>query len=97
MADTMLRYIVADEPNSDDEPGWSILVESAEREPLWVATVDTEEWAENLVQALQDGRTKVLDCGCVPHVTRMRGMWGFYCETEDQGYCNFECPHEDEE
>jgi hypothetical protein len=38
-----------------------------------------------------------LPCGCVPHHTYMRGMWGFYCETEDQGYCNFECPHEDEE
>jgi len=38
-----------------------------------------------------------LDCGCIPHVTRIRGMWGFYCETEDQGYCNFECPHQDED
>lgn len=38
-----------------------------------------------------------LPCGCVPHVTRMRGIWGFYCQTEDQGYCNFECPHENEE
>lgn len=37
------------------------------------------------------------DCGCIPHNTYMRGMWGFYCETEDQGYCNFECPHDEEE
>ncbi|MFC3504484.1 hypothetical protein ACFOOK_26430 [Micromonospora krabiensis] len=38
-----------------------------------------------------------LPCGCVPHSTRMRGVWGFYCDTEQQGYCNFECPHEDED
>lgn len=36
------------------------------------------------------------DCGCFPHVTYMTGF-GFHCETEDQGYCNFECPHIEEE
>lgn len=35
-------------------------------------------------------------CGCFPHVTYMTGF-GFHCETEDQGYCNFECPHEEDE
>lgn len=35
----------------------------------------------------------MLPCGCIPHETRMRGMWGFYCDTEEQPYCNFECPH----
>lgn len=38
-----------------------------------------------------------LECGCIPHATTMRGMWGFYCDTEDQGYCNFECPHDCDE
>ena len=37
-----------------------------------------------------------LECGCRPHVTEMTA-WGFHCVTEDQGYCNFECPHDDEE
>lgn len=37
------------------------------------------------------------DCGCIPHHTYMRGMWGFFCETEDQPYCNFECPHDEED
>ena len=31
-----------------------------------------------------------LPCGCRPHVTRTTGL-GFRCDTEDQGYCNFEC------
>ena len=37
-----------------------------------------------------------LPCGCFPHVTRMT-EWGFHCATENQGYCNFECPHEEDE
>lgn len=37
-----------------------------------------------------------LPCGCRPHYTRMT-QWGFRCDTEDQGYCNFECPHEEED
>lgn len=37
-----------------------------------------------------------MDCGCIPHLTYMT-EWGFHCETENQGYCNFECPHEDED
>lgn len=36
-----------------------------------------------------------MPCGCVPHKTRMT-QWGFRCDTEDQPYCNFECPHEEE-
>lgn len=36
-------------------------------------------------------------CGCIPHHTYMRGMWGFYCETEQQPYCNFECYHDQED
>lgn len=47
------------------------------------------------LQVLDGGPT--MPCGCMPHVTYMRGIWGFYCETEDQGYCNFECPHEEED
>lgn len=31
-------------------------------------------------------------CDCVRHKTRMTA-WGLYCDTEQQGYCNFECPH----
>lgn len=37
-----------------------------------------------------------LPCGCIPHNTYMTGF-GFHCETEDQGYCNFECPHDEED
>jgi hypothetical protein len=38
-----------------------------------------------------------LPCGCVPHVTRMSPLGtALYCETEGQPYCNFECPHEEE-
>lgn len=46
---------------------------------------------------MEANQPEMLPCGCVPHSTRMGGMWGFYCDTERQGYCNFECPHEDEE
>ena len=35
------------------------------------------------------------ECGCILHSTYTRGMWGFYCETEDNAYCNHECPHWD--
>jgi hypothetical protein len=41
-----------------------------------------------------------LPCGCVPHATRMRDnslgqpLW---CDTEQQAYCNFECPHENDD
>ena len=38
----------------------------------------------------------VRDCGCVAHHTRPGGM-GVFCITEQNAYCNFECPHEDEE
>jgi hypothetical protein len=41
-------------------------------------------------------RTGSLSCGCTPHTTQMRPM-GFHCVTEQQGYCNFECPHEEDE
>lgn len=37
-----------------------------------------------------------LPCGCIPHNTYGTGF-GFHCETEDQGYCNFECYHDDED
>ncbi len=40
--------------------------------------------------------TAPLECGCIPHKLG-RTLWGsFYCETEQQGYCNFECPHDDD-
>lgn len=39
---------------------------------------------------------ETLSCGCVPHKVRMTDHWGLYCDTEQQPYCNFECPHEDE-
>lgn len=42
-------------------------------------------------------RTGTLPCGCEPHSTRQQAFWGFYCDTEQQPYCNFECPHEGEE
>jgi hypothetical protein len=35
------------------------------------------------------GTTERLDCGCLAHNTRMTGF-GFHCDAEDQGYCNFE-------
>lgn len=38
----------------------------------------------------------VWDCGCVAHHTRPGGA-GVFCITEQNGYCNFECPHEDED
>lgn len=38
-----------------------------------------------------------LPCGCYPHVTKTHPVWGFQCVTEDQAYCNFECPHEEDE
>lgn len=40
-------------------------------------------------------RTGQLSCGCIPHTTQMT-PFGFRCVTEDQGYCNFECPHDDD-
>lgn len=37
-----------------------------------------------------------LPCGCVPHKTHMSTFGtALYCETEQQPYCNFECPHEE--
>lgn len=39
-----------------------------------------------------------LPCGCYPHVrTFVSKFWGSRCEVEQQGYCNFECPHEEDE
>ena len=39
-----------------------------------------------------------IDCGCIPHVTRMSPFGGIYCDTENQPmWCNFECPHDGEE
>jgi hypothetical protein len=45
-----------------------------------------------------EGTTTRLDCGCLGHKTRMGEVWGFYCEAEQQGYCNFEhtCGMEEE-
>jgi hypothetical protein len=37
----------------------------------------------------------VWDCGCIAHHTRPGGM-GVFCITERNGYCNFECPHDEE-
>lgn len=37
----------------------------------------------------------VWDCGCIAHHTKPGGM-GVYCITEQNGYCNFECPHDEE-
>jgi hypothetical protein len=40
----------------------------------------------------------VLPCGCRPHRTRMSTFGTtLYCDTEQNAYCNFECPHEDED
>lgn len=39
-----------------------------------------------------------LPCGCVPHETRMSHFGtAVYCETEQNAYCNFECPHEEDD
>ena len=71
--------------------------------PVWVA-MTTDEHAQYLaghfmpdeVRETEHGAEYLtgtaLDCGCIPHSTRPGGM-GVYCETEGQGYCNFECPH----
>jgi hypothetical protein len=37
----------------------------------------------------------VWDCGCFAHHTKPGGM-GVFCITEQNGYCNFECPHDEE-
>lgn len=38
-----------------------------------------------------------LPCGCRPHRTRMSHFGtALYCETEQNAYCNFECPHDEE-
>lgn len=43
-----------------------------------------------------DNNPDALPCGCIPHKTRPNDLWGgIYCDTEKQGYCNFECPHEE--
>lgn len=40
---------------------------------------------------------EALPCGCIPHVLRLSPLSGnVCCETEDNPYCNFECPHDDE-
>lgn len=64
-----------------------------------VCTVDQNDSLNLLTEIALDHKCILgneLPCGCRPHITRMTGF-GFHCETEDQGYCNFECPHEDEE
>lgn len=39
-------------------------------------------------------KRKALACGCIPHITRMSHFGtAVYCETEQNAYCNFECPH----
>lgn len=66
---------------------------------------DEQTWRKALEGTWGSGRTALIahmteryrDCGCIPHQTTTRGIWGFYCITEDQGYCNFECPHEDDD
>lgn len=41
-------------------------------------------------------RVTPLPCGCIPHEIRPNDLWGgIYCDTEKQGYCNFECPHDE--
>lgn len=47
-----------------------------------------------MAAAVEASREGALPCGCIPHQTRMTD-WGFRCDTEGQGYCNFECPHEE--
>lgn len=42
-----------------------------------------------------DCKPYVWDCGCIAHHTKPGGM-GVYCITEDNAYCNFECPHDEE-
>lgn len=39
-----------------------------------------------------------LPCGCFPHVTEMSWFGtALYCKTEQNAYCNFECPHEEDQ
>lgn len=56
-----------------------------------------EMFSQALHDSVQDEiHGNALPCGCVPHKTRPNDLWGgIYCDTEQQGYCNFECPHED--
>lgn len=74
--------------------------------PVWVPLTPAEhaDWLagelfldENNVRETEHGVEQLtggtpLPCGCIPHDTRPGGM-GVYCETEDNAYCNFECPH----
>lgn len=48
---------------------------------------------------VKDGSDTVnaLPCGCVPHEIIVTDRCACYCVTEGQPYCNFECPHEDED
>jgi hypothetical protein len=43
-----------------------------------------------------DCKPYVWSCGCIAHHTKPGGM-GVFCITEDNGYCNFECPHDEED
>lgn len=82
-------------PKQTTPPTWRKATEQETADFLagnWYWEVEVRETTEGL--EILEGES--LDCGCIPHYTHMRGMWGFYCETEDQGYCNFECPHYDE-
>lgn len=53
-----------------------------------------EGWA--IVRMDAPNHPDMLPCGCIPHKTRMTGF-GFTCDTEQQGYCNFECPHQEDD
>jgi hypothetical protein len=67
-----------------------------------VYRVDGLGWTDGKVTAPLMGEMWALgyhsqrECGCWPHRLRTTAM-GMTCLAEDQGYCNFECPHEEQE
>ena len=70
----------------------------------WQAPDDTyieDDVGATYVYWIQEGvndTREPLPCGCIPHETHMSHFGtALYCETEQNPYCNFECPHEEGE
>lgn len=55
---------------------------------------DPEEIREILALRSREEALPSLPCGCTPHETRVTEWSAIYCDTEEQPYCNFECPHQ---
>lgn len=53
------------------------------------------DWSEEITTEMHHlGYEPPLECGCVPHRLIVTDRTPVFCLAEQQGYCNFECPHE---